>query len=177
MDLTGIDYVGFNLVMRRGTAEILERSDDVLLLFETISKAYFAACDDTRRGIEVLDRYLNKTPELLMTPNCDLGEAAYERYGFHEKMVCYHAVYYGEAPALDDRLDVRQATEADLPLIMANYDLISTEEMQGDIQRGSVYINEGFIPYGQIIVGNNASLNLQKKLGLTISDNKVMWLW
>ena len=223
MDLTGIDYLGFDRVIKRGTAEILEQDDDVLLLFDTVSKAYMMACDDTALGIEALDRHLSKNPELMTLPNLELGDVAYERYGYHEKMVCYQAAYYGKAPALDDRLSVRQAIEDDLPMLMANYDLISREEMQGNIQRGTVYIGEndgkpvgfigehtegsigmlfvfpeyrhngfaeslekymfaktikeGYIPFGQIVEGNDASLNLQKKLGLTISDNKVMWLW
>lgn len=223
MDLTGIEYLGFDRVLKRGTAEILEKSDDVLLLFDTVSKAYLMACDDTERGIEVLDRYLDNNPELMTLPNCDLGEAAYERYGYTEKMLCYQAVYLGEAPALDDRITVRTANENDLPMILANYDLISQEEMTENVARGAVFIgeqdgkpvgfigehtegsigmlyvfpeyrhngfaeslekymlaktiNEGFIPFGQIVSDNDASLNLQKKLGLTISDTLIMWLW
>lgn len=223
MDIKGIDYLGFDRALKRGTAEILENDNNVLLIFETASKAYMMACDDTDRGIQVLDRYLDKNPELMTLPNLELGDAAYERYGYHEKMVCYQAAYYGEAPALDDRLSVRPATDIDFPLIMANYDLISPEEMHDNIHRGAVFIgehdgkpvgfigehtegsigmlfvfpeyrrsgfaeslekymfaktiNKGFIPFGQIVEGNDASLNLQKKLGLTISDNKIMWLW
>ena len=32
MDLSGIEYLGFHRVMERGTAEIIEKSDDVLFI-------------------------------------------------------------------------------------------------------------------------------------------------
>lgn len=34
----------------------------------------------------------------------------------------------------------------------------------------------GKYPYGQVVVGNDASLKLQKKLGLEISDKRVYWI-
>lgn len=45
----------------------------------------------------------------------------------------------------------------------------------------SFYINleksKGHIPYGQIIVGNDASRKLQEKLGLEFAEKTVCWLW
>ena len=37
-------------------------------------------------------------------------------------------------------------------------------------------LEKGLIPYCQIIEGNNASLNLQRKLGLDISENMLYWM-
>ena len=38
-------------------------------------------------------------------------------------------------------------------------------------------ISEGAYPYGQIYESNEASLTLQRKMGLTISDDMIYWLW
>ena len=38
-------------------------------------------------------------------------------------------------------------------------------------------IRQGFIPFGQVITGNTASYNLQKKRGLTEAGKLVYWCW
>ena len=38
-------------------------------------------------------------------------------------------------------------------------------------------LKEGFIPFGQVEKRNHASLALQKKIGMTISDNLICWMW
>ena len=38
-------------------------------------------------------------------------------------------------------------------------------------------ISKGFIPFAQIVEDNTASICLQKKLGLSKSDNLIMWMW
>lgn len=38
-------------------------------------------------------------------------------------------------------------------------------------------LNKGRVPYAHIITGNTASLNLQKKLGLSIADKKICWMF
>lgn len=38
-------------------------------------------------------------------------------------------------------------------------------------------MEEGYIPFGQVEKGNLASLHLQKKLGMTQSENLIVWMW
>lgn len=38
-------------------------------------------------------------------------------------------------------------------------------------------LEKGFIPYGHVVVGNEASRALQKKLGFTFADQTVSWLF
>ena len=38
-------------------------------------------------------------------------------------------------------------------------------------------IEEGYIPFGQVEKENHASLCLQKKLGMTQSENLIIWMW
>lgn len=37
-------------------------------------------------------------------------------------------------------------------------------------------LSQGRVPYGQVVIGNTASLNLQKKLGFTVSEKTVSWI-
>ena len=37
-------------------------------------------------------------------------------------------------------------------------------------------LNEGHVPYGQIVIGNNASRAVQAKLGMSFADKNVWWL-
>jgi tRNA (guanine37-N1)-methyltransferase len=47
------------------------------------------------------------------------------------------------------------------------------------LERGMMFLQmrQGWQPYGHIIVGNDASLALQKKLGLTVAEGHVYWLY
>lgn len=38
------------------------------------------------------------------------------------------------------------------------------------------HLAAGYVPFGQIVVGNTPSLELQKKLGYTISEDTIAWL-
>lgn len=38
-------------------------------------------------------------------------------------------------------------------------------------------LQKGWIPFGQVIVGNEASMNLQRKLGMEFADGKVTWIY
>jgi len=38
-------------------------------------------------------------------------------------------------------------------------------------------LRKEYIPFGQVVIGNDKSLNLQRKLGLEISEESVFWLY
>ncbi|MBQ7714474.1 MAG: GNAT family N-acetyltransferase [Clostridia bacterium] len=38
-------------------------------------------------------------------------------------------------------------------------------------------MDEGFIPFGQVEKDNRNSLDLQKKVGMTVSDDLIVWMW
>ena len=40
MDISGIDFLGIDRVIKRSTAEIIEQNDNALLVFDKVSKAY-----------------------------------------------------------------------------------------------------------------------------------------
>ncbi len=140
MDIGGIDYLGIDRLLKRGSGEIIAERDGALLLRDSISGAYFAACEDTKTGIALLDRYVPQNCNLLMTVNYELGQEAFRRFGFSEKMECYQVAYYGKKPVLNTELDIRTAAEDDLDILKANYHLISPEELEKAVGRGNIFL-------------------------------------
>ena len=158
-----------------------------------------------------------------MTSNAVIGERAFEKYGFSDRLMCYQVAYYGKKPPIDTLLSVRTAEEQDLPVLIENYHMISPEELKTVVARRSVLLGydhdnlvgfigehlegsmgllyvfpeyrrrgfgaalqkhyiaktmeEGFIPFGQVEKQNHASLQLQKKLGMTQSERLITWMW
>ena len=140
MDISGIDHLGLDRVLRRGTGEIIEDSDNVLFIRDSVSAAYMLACEDRAAGLALLDRHIGSDCSLLMVSDHELGLAAFERYGFSEKIECYQVAYYGEKPKICSGLSVRTADEHDLPMLIENYHLISPEELTEVVRRKSLLI-------------------------------------
>lgn len=223
MDLSNIDYLGLERVLRRGTGEIVEQGDGLLFIRDSVSGAYLLACEDAAEGEAVLSRHVDDKTDLLMLADLALGRAALRRYGFAGGIECYQAAWYGPAPDASSPLRIRPAEENDLALLIRSYDRISPEEMAQVVARRKLLLGydggelvgfvgehlegsmgllhvfapyrrrgygealekimiartlaEGFIPFGQVTKDNDASLRLQRKLGLTVSENLICWMW
>ncbi|SFU77086.1 GNAT family N-acetyltransferase [Butyrivibrio sp. M55] len=224
MDLTTIENLNIDRVIRRGTAQIIERAEDVILLKDTESKALMLACDDVAKGIEILERNNGEEKPLIMISNAELGRKAAEKFGYEGVMECYQMAYLlKELPTADDVLEYRIATMENFPLISQEYKLVSEDELKELIERENIImgyengeavgfigehmegsigllqvlekhrrkgygislekemirrtIAKGYVPFGQVVVDNTASLELQKKLGLTKSEGTIFWMW
>lgn len=140
MDLTGIDYLGLDRVLKRGTGTVIAESEDFMLVRDSVSGAYLLACEDVQQGLSLLDRCAAKDCNLLMTSDYALGQAAFERYGFSEKLECYQVAYYGKKPQVSDKLSVRTAEEGNLKLLAEHYQMISEEELAAVIRRRSILL-------------------------------------
>ena len=140
MDLSGIDYLGLERVLRRGSGEILAQQDDALLLRDRVSGACFLACENTEAGMPLLDRDLGRDCELLMVSDYSTGKAAFERFGFSEKLECYQVAYFGSKPPINDGLTVRTAEERDLPMLTEQVHLISPEELERIVGREGILL-------------------------------------
>ncbi len=222
MDISGIDCLGLDRVLKRGTGEVIFESENALFIRDSMSGAFMLACRDAAEGMAILDR-CGKNCDLLMVSDHALGEAAFDKYGFSEKLECYQVAYYGEKPKPDTELTVRTAQMRDLPTLVENYDLLSPEELEKVINRQSILLGyhqgklagfigehlegsmgilyvfpefrrrgfgaalqthmiartmeKGFIPFGQVEKDNISSLKLQEKLGMTRSDDLIVWMW
>ena len=224
MDLTVIENLSIDRIIKRGTAEIIEKDVDAILLKDTVSKGLMLACDDAEKGMEILTRNIKETHPLLMISNPEIGRRAVDKFGYKESMECYQLAYLSkEPPKADDVLEYKTATMEDFPLISREYGLVSKEELKELIERGNIVmgyensspvgfigehmegsvgllqvlqehrrkgygtaleiemirrtLEKGYIPFGQVVVGNTASLELQKKLGLTKSEGTIFWMW
>lgn len=223
MDLSGIDYLGIDRVLKRGTGEIIEDRAGALLVRDTVSDACFLACESAATGLSMLDRHASRGINLLMVSNAALGRIVFERYGFTEGFECFQVAYYGERPVVEPLLNVREADRHDLPRLTQCYHLISPEEMAMVVDRrslllgyvgdqlagfigehlegsmGLLYVypefrrrglgaalekhyiartmDKGLVPFGQVKKDNLESLMLQKKLGMTQSNNLTWWMW
>ena len=246
MDLTTIENLNIDRVLRRGTAQIIEEADDAILLKDTVSKALMLACDDVARGIEILERYNGEEKPLMMISNAELGRMAADRFDYENIMECYQMAYLSKEPPKPEKMDdcekveinsstksnsaqfdgileYRLATMEDFPFISREYGLVSEDELKELIERGNIIIGyengeavgfigehmegsigllqvleehrrkgygmalekemirrtleKGYTPFGQGEIHNTASLELQKKLGLTKSEGTIYWMW
>ena len=215
MDISGIDHIGLDRVMKRGSGEIIAEQADALLIRDRVSGAYLLACEDAGIGLPLLDRYCGQDCGLLTVSNYSLGKAAFERFGFSGKLECYQVAYYGDKPSIRDGLRVR--TDAWIASVQESGELEKIvrrngillgyeqdrlvgfvgEHLEGSM--GLLYIfpeyrhrgfgaalqtrqiaktmENGFIPFGQVEKDNHASMELQKKLGMTQSDRLIVWMW
>ena len=224
MDLNAIEYLGFRRIMDRGTAEIIEQSEDVLFLHDKVSEVNFLACEDDELVRDVIDRHADRKFLLITTTSKAAAEYAQKRFGYENFLECYQYAYLGDLPELDPRLTLRVADGDDLATITEVYDLLEAEEVSRIIERGSVvmaydeegslvgFIGEhlegslgmlfvfpehrrkgyaealeyasfrwsmerGLVPFGQVVNDNLPSLELQKKMGLTVAEKPVYWTW
>lgn len=238
MDLSTIENLNIDCVIKRGTAQIIEKTDDAILLKDTRSKALMLACDDVSKGMEILKQNIDdtkrnngdtkqnngETKPLIMISNAELGRRVADKFGYENIMECYQMAFLSkEPPKADDVLEYKTAIMEDFPLISREYGLVSKEELKELIERGNIVmgyensspvgfigehmegsvglllvlqehrrkgygtaleiemirrtLEKGYIPFGQVVVGNTASLELQKKLGLTKSEGTIFWMW
>ena len=224
MNINDISYLNITKAIKRGTAEMLVNSDEAVFIREKRSGVYFLACDDPDLGMKILEKYEDRGYQLLVVFDRELAGRAFEKYGFEERLDCWQAAYLGDIPEVSDELRVRVADLDDLDAIVANYDLVSPEEVRESVEYGDVLvgfdkegnmvgfigehtdgsggmlyvfpehrrkgygaefekhlfiknINEGYIPFGQVVMDNFASMELQRSMGLTIGDIPVCWLW
>ena len=140
MDICGIDYLGLDRVLRRGSGEIIAKQDNALFIRDRVSGAYFLACEDASIGIPLLDRYIGQGCDLLMVSDYSLGKVVFERFGFSEKLECYQVAYFGKKPPINAELTVRTADEHDLTMLMENYRLISPEELEKVVRRKGILL-------------------------------------
>lgn len=140
MDISGIKYLGIDRVLMRGTGETIADLDNALFIRDNASGAFLLACEDQATGLALLDRYIRSDCHPLMVSNYALGQTAFERYGFAEKLECYQFAYYGEKPTINTRLFVRVADEQALPMLINHYQMISPEELAEVIRRKSILL-------------------------------------
>ena len=146
MDISGIEYLPVRRVVERGTAEIIEQSEDVLFVRDKVSGVYLMACEDDELAREVMERHRGLGITLLTTASKAAAEYAVEAFGFSGISECYQYAYLGEKPETDPRLSFRIADMGDFDTINEVYHLGGPEETAKTIESGLVlmaYDQEG----------------------------------
>ena len=223
MNISGIDYLGIDRVLKRGTGTIIEENESAVFVRDGVSGAYMLACEDADVGASLLERHKYRGYDLLMVSDQKLGRTVFKEYGFSEMLECFQVAYYGIIPIVDTDISIRAADENDVGFLVKNYHLIGPDEIKKIVERGSIilgysggsvvgfigehlegsmgllyvfpefrrkgfasalekiYIAEtmkkGFVPFGQVERNNKPSLLLQKKIGMTVSDDPICWMW
>lgn len=222
MDLSGMQYLPIKRIMERGTAEIIEQSEDVLFIRDGIRGVSLLACEDDKLAEEVMERHKDCGIRVLSTTSRAAAEYAAEKLGFSDMSECYQYVYLGERPEEDGKLRFRTADPGDLDTIIEVYDLGGREDILKTIESGLVrmayssdgelvgfvgehregslgmlfifpehrrkgyglslelegirrFLDRGLVPYGQVYIDNLPSVELQKKVGMTLCEKPVYW--
>ena len=222
-ELDRLENLGVKRILDRGTGKLVAENEGAALYFDSLSEGYFLICDGGDAGLRLLEENQQLDIRLLSVTNVPTGLKIFEKYGFNEKLNCYQLAYYGDVPELNPSLKFRWATEKDLPVLTASYDLVSAEEMATIVERQSMLLGyedeemvgfigehlegsmglllvfpeyrrkgyaselekaymkhtmeKGYIPFGQVVEDNMASLELQQKLGFERSEEKIIWMW
>ncbi|MGN0166458.1 MAG: GNAT family N-acetyltransferase [Acetatifactor sp.] len=217
-------YAGLIQILKRGTAEILEETENGIFLLDTVSNGVMLAVENVETGKEWLRKHSDLHSTLFSVFDRELVDFIRAEYGLTEVLDCYQSFYpLNTPPTYGKNLQIRCAAQQDLPLILAHYDKLNETELKQVITRGNLFLafhNEeavgfvgehlegsmgllevfpdcrrqgygaelesfmisrmlerGLLPYCQVEVDNEKSLALQRKLGMTMSREKVYWVF
>ena len=140
IDFNGIDYLGIDRIVKRGSAEFIVQNDRFVLVRDTVSGVFFLCGEVRDDDFALIDGHLDRERDALMVDSEELFKKVFARYGFEDKLECYQVAYYGDAPKLDAKIDVREAEKSDIPLIVENYHLVGEDEIAKIVGRRALYL-------------------------------------
>ena len=217
-------YAGLIQIRKRGTSEILEETENGIFLLDTISNGVMLAVENIETGRQWLRKHSELHYTLFSVFDRELVDFIRAEYGLTEVLDCYQALYpLNTPPVCEKKLQIRCATQQELPIVLAHYDKLSEAELQQVIARGNLFLafhngeavgfvgehlegsmgllevfpdcrrqgygaelesfmigrmfERGLLPYCQVEADNEKSLALQRKLGMTVSREKVYWVF
>lgn len=134
-------YAGLLQVIRRGTAEILEESEDGVFLRDVVSNYFMLVSNNSRTGEKWLKAHEDLDYKLLLLYQRDLVCFAEKHYGLSVMLECFQAVYTAKKlPARQGDLKIKPAAEEDFQLISDHYGMVSEQELRKIIRRGNLFI-------------------------------------
>lgn len=115
-------YAGLIQIRKRGTAEILEETENGIFLLDTVSNGVMLAVENIETGRQWLRKHSDLHSTLFSVFDRELVDFIRAEYGLTEVLDCYQAVYPLNTPlACEKNLQIRCATQQDLPIILAHY--------------------------------------------------------
>lgn len=168
---------GIMQVLRRGTAQIYNKEEDGIFLKDTQSGAYMLCTEDIEKGKFWLRQHEAAHYELMELWQKELAEYCRSRYGFGTVMECRQAVWLQqeEPDKAQGDLIITEPSAKEL-------EVFPEQRRHGyglDLERFMIrkVRSQKLIPYGQIEVWNETSMNLQRKIGMTITEESIYWLF
>lgn len=125
-------------ILKRGTGNMLYRSESTCIVYDTVSRVHMASSSDADEaydklnGIELIS---------LCTDNMVLRNRIAAKLGLRRIMDCYDMLYIGDTPIVSgNKLSIRNADEFGLNLVKANYHDIDEAELDMVNVRKELYI-------------------------------------
>lgn len=142
-DLLKAENPGIDKVLKRGTAEILERDADGIFLLDTVSDAYMIASTDTDKAVQWILKHSYRDYRLFAAAGDFIADFIKERLAFQNVLKCRQMVYSGKKIELPQcALTTKPAFAEDLDFILAHYNILSREELLKIILRGKLILGE-----------------------------------
>ena len=118
--------IPFIQVIKMGTAEVLEESETGIFVWKKLGKSHMIVNDNLDEAREWIIKHESdegREYDLTEVFSHELADFMKDRYGLLEGMECYQGVWIKDhAPKLKGNLDIRVATEVDIPFISKYYD-------------------------------------------------------
>lgn len=134
-------YAGLIQIRKRGTAEILEETENGIFLLDTVSNGVMLAVRNVEMGKEWLRKHSDLHYTLLSVFDRELVDFIRAEYGLTEVLDCYQALYpLNTPPVCEKKLQIRCATQQELPIVLAHYNKLSEAELKQIIARGNLFL-------------------------------------
>ena len=134
-------YASLLQVIHRGTAQILEETEEGIFLMDTVSNGFMMAVDSIELGIEWIKKHSDLNYQLFFTYHKEIAEFVKKKYELSETLECYQAAYLLESvPVCEYDFQIRCAVQNDFAEIKKNYDKLSDEELKKVIERKKLFL-------------------------------------
>ena len=129
-DILKTENPGIDKVLKRGTAEILEKDPAGIFLLDTVSDAYMIASTDPDKAVQWILKHSYREYRLFAVSGDVIADFIKKRLAFQNVLKCRQMVYSGKKIELPQcALTTRPACEEDLSFILSHYDILSREEL------------------------------------------------
>ena len=182
-------YVDMLEPLRRGSAEVLYAGADGVLLYDRLAKAHMLA-SDTPAALEDMLPLMDGCDNLV-SHQLWCKETLAARFGLKEEQICHQAAWLdAEPPAVPEFGGaLRLLDQPWAPWLYRHYSHAfgGVAYMEGAIGRGigeallrgitALALSRGQYAFAQVFTDNLPSLALQRKAGLTVSEDILYWLF
>ena len=133
-------YAGFEQLILRGTAEVLEDGPRGCFLRDRLGGAYILAAETTELSLAWLEAHDPSRMRLLEVFDHALVRYLRDRYGADNLLRCRQARWYGPAPEATGDLDIAPAVPSDFGVIRPLYNKMTDAELMAVIHRSELFL-------------------------------------